>query len=139
MVRDVHEAGALAPSPTGALVKVHAGVAAAPHDAFVDLFVPGEVVVARVRVFDPGDEAWGDDVVEDWGAAVGELEGEVGLEGEGSDVVCNVLTVVVEEVGVEAWVHGWDVGMDEGLWVYAWWGPDGAVDGGVKGIVRPRW
>ena len=109
MVRDVDEAGALAPSPAGALVKVHAGVAAAPHGPFVDLFVPGEVVVPRERVFDPGDEAWGDDVVEDGGAAVGELEGEVGLQGEWGDVVRNVLAVVVEEVGVEAWVHGWDV------------------------------
>ena len=109
MVRDVHQTGALAPSPAGGLAKVHAGVAPAPHDTFVDLFVPWEVVLARERVFDPGDEAWGDDVVEYWSAAVGELEGEVGLEGEGSNVVRNVLAVVVKEVGVVAWVHGGEV------------------------------
>jgi len=96
----------LAPPPSRRFAKVHAGVATPPEDSLVDFLVPGKVVLARVRVFDPGDEAWGCDVVEDGGGAVGELEGEVGLEGEWSDVVGGVLAVVVEEVGVGARVHG---------------------------------
>ena len=139
MVRDVHQSRALAPPPSRCFAKVHAGVAAPPEDSFVDFFVPEEVVLARVRVFDPGDEAWRGDVVEDGGGAVGELEGEVGLEGEWGDVVCDVLAVVVEEVGVHAGVHGWEVGMDECFWVYAWWGAGGAVNGGVEGVVWACW
>jgi hypothetical protein len=55
--------------------------------------------------------------VEDGGGSVGELEGEVGLEGKWGDVVGSILAMVVGKVGV----HGW-AGVDESFWVYAWCG-----------------
>lgn len=45
---------------------------------------------------------------------LGELEGEVGLEGKWGNVVGGIkFAMVVEKVGVDAGVHGWEVGVDE--------------------------